>query len=196
MSSSTTPKKTAADQPAEQPAELLEKEVTAGSLSDAADIHYLTKDNARFHKTEGQMLSLTVGEETYPVVYVHCSFPHTNKRMYLSIRTVENKEIGMIHSLEDFTEETARLLEEQLQIRYFTPGISKVMNVKEEFGYFYWEAETTAGLCRFTVRSGGGSAKLVTPVRLLVTDVDGNRFVIPDMSKLTDKEYRMVEQCM
>ncbi len=96
----------------------------------------------------------------------------------------------MIHSLEDFPEETAQLLEEQLQIRYFTPEISKVVTVKEEFGYSYWEAETTAGLCRFTVRSGGGNAKLVTPVRLLVTDVDGNRFVIPDMNKLTDKEYR------
>jgi len=192
MSSSTTPKKTSAD----QPAGLLEKKVTASSLSDATDIHYLTKDNAKFHKTEGQMLSLTVGEVTHPVVYVHCSFPHTNKRMYLSVRTIENKEVGMIHRIEDFTEETARLLEEQLHIRYFTPEISKLINVKEEFGYFYWEAETSAGLCRFTVRNGGGSTKLVTPVRLLVTDVDGNRFVIPDMSKLTDKEYRMVELCM
>ncbi|WP_245585817.1 DUF1854 domain-containing protein [Paenibacillus pinihumi] len=192
MISSTTEKETAAA----KAMELLEEEVAAGSLSDAADIHYLTKDNARFHKTEGKMLAVTVGEETHPVVYVHCSFPHTNKPMYLSVRTVENKEIGMIHSLEDFPEETAQLLEEQLQIRYFTPEISKVVTVKEEFGYSYWEAETTAGLCRFTVRSGGGNAKLVTPVRLLVTDVDGNRFVIPDMNKLTDKEYRMVELCM
>ncbi|RXZ80428.1 DUF1854 domain-containing protein [Paenibacillaceae bacterium] len=171
-------------------------EITAGSLSDAADIHYLTKDNAEFRKTEGDMLSVTVGDELHPVVYVHCSFPHTNKRMYLSVRTAENKEIGMIHSLDDFPEAVAQLLEEQLQIRYFTPEIEQIIAVKEEFGYSYWEAETTAGLCRFTVRSGGGNAKLVTPVRLLVTDVDGNRFVIPDMNRLTDKEYRMVEMCM
>ncbi|BBI30873.1 DUF1854 domain-containing protein [Cohnella abietis] len=192
MNSSKTEKEVAAAQAAELP----EGEFTAGSLSDAADIHYLTKVNAKFDKTEGQMLSVTVGEETHPVVYVHCSFPHTNKRMYLSVRTVENKEIGMIRSLDDFTEETVQLLEEQLHIRYFTPEISKVISVKEEFGYSYWEAETTAGLCRFTVRGGGGHAKLVTPVLLLVTDVDGNRFVIPDMSKLTDREYRLVELCM
>lgn len=192
MSSSASQKKTT---PA-QDTELQEEKGVAGSLSDAAGIHYLTEDNATFHKTEGRMLSVTVGEKTHPVVYVHCSFPHTNRRMYLSIRTVENKEIGMIHSLEDFTEETAQLLEEQLQIRYFTPEISRLINVKEEFGYSYWEAETTGGLCRFTVRGGGGNAKLVTPDRLLVTDVDGNRFVIPNINKLTDKEYRMVELCM
>ncbi len=75
MISSTTEKETAAA----KAMELLEEEVAAGSLSDAADIHYLTKDNARFHKTEGKMLAVTVGEETHPVVYVHCSFPHTNK---------------------------------------------------------------------------------------------------------------------
>ncbi|MBJ6361134.1 DUF1854 domain-containing protein [Paenibacillus sp. GCM10012307] len=191
MISTTSEKETVASQAAEAV-----QEGTAGSLSDAADIYYLTKDNAEFSKTAGSMLSVTVGDQTHPVVYVHCSFPHTNKRMYLSVRTVENKEIGMIRSLEDFSEEIAQLLEEQLQIRYFTPEIKRVIAVKEEFGYSYWETETTAGLCRFTVRNGGGNAKLVTPNRLLVTDVDGNRFVIPDMNRLTDKEYRMVEICM
>ncbi|QHW34882.1 DUF1854 domain-containing protein [Paenibacillus rhizovicinus] len=165
-------------------------------LSDAANINYLTRSNAVFAKTAGQMLAVTVDGAEHPAVYVHCSFPHTNKRIYLSVRNIENKEIGMIRSLDDFPEETAKLLEEQVRIRYFAPEITKVLRVKEEFGYAYWETETTAGLCRFTVRGGGGNTKLITATRLLVTDVDGNRFVIPDLSSLSDKEYRMVEMCM
>lgn len=165
-------------------------------LSTAADLLYLTRANAQFFKTPGNMLAAKVQGELHPVVYVHCSFPHTGKRSYLSIRTAENKEIGIIQSLDDFPEDIVQLLEEQLQVRYFTPEISKVISVKEEFGYSYWEASTSAGLCRFTVRGGGGNAKLVTPSRLLVTDVDGNRFAIPDINKLTDKEYRMVEMSM
>lgn len=166
------------------------------ALSDAADIRYLTEQNTSFRKTEGGMLEITVDGDTHVPVYVHCSFPHTNRRSYVSLRTKENKEIGMIRSLDEFAKETALLLEEQLLIRYFSPEILRVVAVKEEFGYAYWETETTAGVCRFTVRNGGGNTKLVTPIRLLITDVDGNRFVIPDLNGLSDKEYRMVEMCM
>lgn len=169
---------------------------TATDLAEAAKIRFLTPQNASFRKTEGRMLNVTVDGEETPNVYVHCSFPHTDKRIYLSIRTFENKEIGMIRSLDDFPPETAALLEEQVQIRYFAPEIVKVIKIREEFGYSYWETETTSGICRFTVRSGGSNVKLVSETRLLVLDVDGNRFVIPDIDALSDKEYRMVEMCM
>ncbi|QHT60916.1 DUF1854 domain-containing protein [Paenibacillus lycopersici] len=165
-------------------------------LSDAANIKYLTPSNTVFTKTDGQMLNVKVDGEEHKAVYVHCSFPHTDRSIYLSVRTIDNKEIGMIRSLDDFPAETAALLGEQVLIRYFAPEITRVVRVKEEFGYAYWEAETTAGLCRFTVRGGGGNTKLITAARLLITDVDGNRFVIPDLGSLTDKEYRMVEMCM
>lgn len=165
-------------------------------LSDAAKIRYLTATNCVFVKTAGQMLSLTVDGEEHPVVYLHCSFPHTNRTVYISARTVENKEVGMIKSLDDFPQDTVKLLEEQIRIRYFAPEITKVVKIREEFGYSYWETETNSGFCRFTVRSGGGNVKLVTQNRLLISDVDGNRFVIPDLDALPDKEYRMVEMCM
>lgn len=165
-------------------------------LADAARLNYLTADNAQFRITAGNMLSVRVDGEEYPSVYVHCSFPHTNKRLYLSIRTIDNKEVGIIRSLDDLPEDTASLLEERIGIRYFAPEITRVVQVKEEFGYSYWEAETTSGYCRFTVRGGGGNVKLVAPDRLLISDVDGNRFVIANLSGLSDREYRMVEMCM
>lgn len=165
-------------------------------LSGAAMIHYLTPDNAVFTRTEGSMLSVRVKDEQHPVVYLHCSFPHTNKTIYISVRTIENKEIGMIKSLNDFPKDTAELLEEQTRIRYFSPVITKVSNIKEEFGYSYWETETSAGVCRFTVRSGGANVKWVSEQKLLIIDVDGNRFTIENMNRLSEKEYKMVEMCM
>lgn len=165
-------------------------------LAEAARIIYLTGSNAVFRLTEGLMLAVTVNGEEHPCVYVHCSFPHTNANAYLSIRNMDNKEIGIVRSLEDVDSETAQLLLNQLQLRYFAPRITRLLSVKEEFGYSYWEAETDSGICRFTVRGGGGQVKLVTPVRLLITDVDGNRFIIPDYTVLADKEFRMIETFM
>ncbi len=43
---------------------------------------------------------------------------------------------------------------------------------------------------------GKGNVTAVTAVKILITDVDGNRFIIKDLTALTDKEYRMVEMCM
>lgn len=160
---------------------------------EATGMTLLTRSNAVFHLTEGGMLAVSVNGEQHPCVYVHCSFPHTHRTSYLSIRNIDNKEIGMVRSLDDVDGATAKLLEKQIQIRYYAPSITKLLAVKEEFGYSYWEAETDAGTCRFTVRGGGGQVKPVTPVRLLITDVDGNRFIIPDYTALSDKEFRMIE---
>lgn len=165
-------------------------------LSDAAQIRYLTPANCMFYKTTGNMLAVKADEEEFPVVYLHCSFPHKNDRIYISVRTGDNKEVGMIQSIDDFPAETASLLEEQIRVRYYTPSITKVIKIREEFGYSYWETETTAGACRFTVRAGGTNVKPVTDCKLLITDVNGNRFVIEDVEQLSDKEYRMVEMCM
>ena len=49
----------------------------------------------------------------------------------------KDKEIGMIASLDDLPKSTARLLEDELNRRYFAPVIEKVLSVKEEFGYTY-----------------------------------------------------------
>lgn len=159
-------------------------------------VTYIQGDAAAFRKTDGGLLAFAIDGKEHEPVFVHAAFPHTMPRSYLSIVTKEGNELGVIASLDDVDRATAALLEEQLLLRYHTPVITKVVQVKEEFGYAYWEAETTAGLCRFTTRGNGISAKLVTEQRLLIQDVNGNRFVIPDIGELTDKEYRLVEMCM
>ena len=109
------------------------------------------------------------------------------------VTDADNKEIGMIRHLDDFSAEMAALIEVQRNIRYFTPEITEVINISEEFGYSYWEVDTTSGRCRFTVRNGSGSVRFAAENRLLIQDVDGNRFIIPQLDQLSDKEYRMVE---
>lgn len=139
------------------------------------------------------MLAARIEGKTHDSLFLHCSFPHTDKRIYISVRTADHKETGIIRSLDDFSEETAALLESFIQLRYFAPKIHKVLKITEEFGYSYWETETDAGHYRFTVRSGGGNVKLVTENKVMITDVDGNRFMIEDIEQLSEKEYRMIE---
>ncbi|MBS4201146.1 DUF1854 domain-containing protein [Bacillus sp. FJAT-49732] len=169
---------------------------TKSDLAEAAKMKYLTRDNAVFLETEGHMLTVHVDGEVHPAVYLHCSFPHKNNRIFISVRTGENEEIGMIESLDEFQSDTVTLLEEHINLRYFAPEITTINKINEEFGYSYWDTETSSGNCYFTVRSGRGNVTAVTANRVLITDVDGNRFIIKDLNALTEKEYRMVEMLM
>lgn len=162
-------------------------------LAQAAQINYLTPENTRFTETKGKMLDCVVDGKHYSSVFLHCSFPHTDRQIFVSVRTLKNKEIGMIKRVTEFPKETVELLEHHIRLRYFSPEISTINRIKEEFGYSYWDVETSAGRCYFTVRNGRGNVAMITDEQALIADVDGNRFLIKDIHQLTDKEYRMVE---
>lgn len=170
------------------------------SVEDLIAIKPLTEKNAVFSRTGGGFVQLRLtlpdGEEkTYPRVAVHRCFPHSDPDRYISIREPEGdgREIGLIEDLCALSEETQKMLREQMDLRYFSPKITRVHSIKEEYGYSYWDVETDRGACRFTVRMGGGSVYPIGPNRYLVTDLDGNRFEIPDLYKLTPREIKQLD---
>ena len=65
--------------------------------------------------------------------------------------------------------------------------------MKEEFGYSYWLVDTDAGARRFTVQSGKNNVTVVDERRLLIVDVDGNRFTLADYGRLERSVLRILE---
>ncbi len=158
-------------------------------------IRYLNKDNAVFKKTEGGFLSLKTEGEYYPRVQIVRMFPFMNTTELLSVRTTDerSKEIGIVEKLTDVTEETASLLEEQMNMHYFTPVITRILNIKDEYGYAYFHVETNHGPCRFTIQMGGNAVVHLSETRILIMDIDENRFEIPDIMKLTAGERKKLD---
>ena len=85
------------------------------------------------------------------------------------------------------------MLEEQLTLRYFTPIIQKINKIKDEYGFAYWNVVTDHGECNFTIRMGGNSVIHLSETRILIMDIDENRFEIPDVSQLTVAERRKLD---
>lgn len=163
-------------------------------------LRYITKDNAVFARTAGGFVSLDLNEsiapEHYDRIRVVRSFPFTDRNKYISIRTIDekSKEIGMIKDLEkDVTPETRKMLEEQMDIRYFTPVIKKINSIKDEYGHAYFDVETDQGPCKFVIYMNSSSVVNLSDVRLLISDLDGNRFEIPDYTKLSARELKMLD---
>lgn len=169
-------------------------------VEDIIAVRSITKDNSAFSRTDGGFVSLKfTGEngkaKVYNRVAVHRCFPHSDPAHYISIREPEGdgREIGLIEDLSRLSDDTRAMLEEQMSLRYFAPKIVKIRHIREEYGYSYWDVITDKGACRFTVRMGGGSVYSIGKNRYLINDLDGNRFEIPDLYKLTAREIKMLD---
>ncbi len=158
-------------------------------------LRYLNRENAVFEKTEGGFLSLSYDGQTWDRVQVIRLFPFTEPEKFISIRTVEerSREIGVIASLKDVDKKTGKMLLEQLDLHYFTPVIEKILDIKDEYGYAYFHVMTDRGECRFTINMGSNAVVRLSDSRLLITDLDENRFEIRDVFALTQKEQRKLD---
>ncbi len=163
----------------------------------------LTPENARFLKSRGGMISLELdgpeGHEVFERVIVLRSFPVTAPDEFLSVREPSTRkkgrgaELGMIRRLSDFDADTQALINAEMDLRYFTPEIKKILSVKDKFGYSYWEAETTAGKVSFILNNPFSNIRVLEDQRIYISDMDGNSFVIPDPRKLDRASYRRIE---
>jgi hypothetical protein len=169
-----------------------ESEASEG-LAEYVEVKYLTPENASFYRTPGGVLTLEIGTNKYPRVNLHRAFPFTLGDKYISVRDAKGKEVGIVKDIVDFPPETAGLLKEELERRYFTPRISRITSVKSEFGYSYWEVETDRGPRRFNIKGLSDSIIPLSDVRLLIMDIDGNRFEIEDVRKLDRRSQKHIE---
>lgn len=158
-------------------------------------VRYLNDENAKFERTGTGFLSLRVGEEFYPRVQVVRMFPFSDKNQFISIRTAEerSKEIGIVENMGAVSKETADMLDEQLTLHYFTPVIKKINKIKDEYGFAYWNVVTDHGECNFTIRMGGNSIVHLSDTRILIMDIDENRFEIPDVNALSANERKRLD---
>ena len=172
-----------------------DEEKMKAESADLLELRYLTKENAKFERTPGGFVKLTYKGETYDRVSVYRTFPVTMPEEFISIREANEKarEIGVIEKLSDLDPEQAKMLKEQLDLRYFTPEITKIYDIKTEYGYGYFHVMTTYGECRFTIHNGGSSVTSLTDTRVVINDLDGNRFEVPDIMKLTVAERKKLD---
>ncbi len=159
------------------------------------EMRFLNGENAQFTRTEGGFLSLKTKDKEYDRVGVYLTFPLTNPEEFISIREADEKakEIGIVEKLSALSKDQQEMLREQIKLRYFMPVITKVLDVKDEYGYAYWSVMTTFGACRFTTQMSGDAVVSLSDSRFLVTDIDGNRYEIPDFYQLGVMERKKLD---
>lgn len=175
--------------------EEFDEEALKREAEEVLQIRFLTRENAEFSRTAGGFLALKTEEKEYERVGVYLTFPLTNAEEFISIRETDEKakEIGMIRDLKELGKDVQEMVREQIRLRYFMPIIRKVMDVKDEYGYAYWHVMTDFGVCRFTTHMGGDAVVNISGARYQITDIDGNRYELPDLYALTVMERKKLD---
>ena len=120
------------------------------------------------------------------------AFPVSDPDRYIGFLDGEGKDIGIVADPSRMDAESRAILVEEMELRYFVPAVQKVLSVKEEFGSVYWDVETSRGRKEIVVRNLKDSTLELPGGRVIITDVDGNRFEFPDIAKLDANSFGIV----
>jgi hypothetical protein len=154
------------------------------SLAEAARLRVIDAGAVKFSKA-GARLDMTLeGDTTYEKVTIRRAFPLTVPTGYHSVRGADNKEIGMLCGIEKLDAESRRLLDLELARRYMVAIVRKIVKVTERFGTVDWHVETDRGPCCFTTRDLRATVIRVGTSHYLLSDVENNRFEVPDLDAL------------
>ncbi len=161
----------------------------------------LTPHNAVFSQC-GDCPGLTVKEKItahltvemrYTRVHLRRAFPTEEPLRYISVADKEEKEIGMIMDVSTFPKAQRQILQAELAHRYFMPKILSVDNLTDRFGHTIFSVKTDIGPLQFTVRDVYRNLFRLPTGNVILTDVDGNRYEIPNPAALDKKSYKRIE---
>lgn len=166
------------------------------------DLILLDPSTVRLFHTGGSIVRLELSDpqigpaRTYLRVSIARGFPLSDPDRYFGLRDGADKDIGMLAALEGLDAESRAIVEEELTRRYFLPKVLRVKDIKDEFGFTSFDVETDKGPRAFVVRHLRESVQSLSPTRVLVTDVDGNRWEFPDVRALDEKSYAVMQRVL
>lgn len=118
---------------------------------------------------------------------------------YISIADTENKEIGILRDVAALPEGQRAIVERELDNRYYSPQVLEVVRVQDKLGYVYMEMRLQNKQGRqydksCAIKDVSRNIRTLPDNRVLIFDVDGNRYVVPNLTQLSKKSLRMLDQ--
>lgn len=162
------------------------------SVTEAGELRVLDPRALAFSR-HGARLRLTIeNDRSFPAVTVHRAFPLSRPHRYYSVRDSAANEIGVLPDPAELGEENRRLVEQDLRRRYMTSVIARVTAAKDRFGTVEWRVVTDRGPCTFTTRELRENVLNSRPGHYIITDVEGNRFEVPDLARLDRRSQELL----
>lgn len=120
------------------------------------------------------------------------AFPLTLNQ-YVSILDSKDKEFCLIENPDELDEESRSILFAALEDYYRVYRIRSVRAYRNEWRTSFWTVETDHGIREFVMRWELDSVLLPSEYEILIIDIDGNRFHIPDYRALDEDSKQIFD---
>lgn len=159
-------------------------------------IHMLTPDELYVYRGEGGVLQGVIAGKTYQELLIYLAFPMSYTDGYVSVRTKEGDELGVVRDLAALDRDSAAVMKEEIELRYFLPRVTTIVSIKQRSDRWFWELETNLGSIRIMMRNLHEHIHFPGGDRILLSDLDGRRCDIENWKLLDAHSQRMLRDIL
>jgi len=147
-----------------------------------------------FHSPKDRLRLTIDDKQSYVTVKPTWAAPLSHPKKYLALLNGKGEEIITITDpAKDLTSDSFQAVSIEIDKRYLTAVVKSIYSAKPEFGATYWHVESNRGTRDFVTQSLQENAQWLSPTHLLLIDVDGNRFEIPDTELLDERSREILD---
>lgn len=157
------------------------------------ELRYLDPGDVRVWRGEDGRVYCTIANNLTVLTPMFMrSHPLSDLERYVSIRGVEpkersiamGKEFGLLRNWHRLDPDSHAIVEAELDRRYLHAKVFAILSVRDYSGVQVCEFDTDRGLREVTLRDVRDNVVYLGQSRILITDAEGNRYDIEDVSNL------------
>ena len=148
----------------------------------------------RLFREPAWRLRMTIeGDRSYLYVKIVLAAPLSEPDRYMCFLDAKDEVICMVDDIHALTVENQAIIREELALRYLTSRVERVHSIRQEYGVSYWDVSTNRGRREFVAKNVAEDARWLGDRRLMILDVDGNRFEVTDFCAMDKKSVGLIE---
>ncbi|MCL2528241.1 MAG: DUF1854 domain-containing protein [Defluviitaleaceae bacterium] len=168
------------------------------SIKDQMDLGIMDLSQAEFYVADGGFAGLKYKGQDYKHIVLRRIMPIDQPMHYISVADYDNKEIGILKAVADLEGTQREIVERELDNRYYSPQVLDIMSVRDKLGYVYMEMKLRNKQGKeydksCAIKDVSRNIRMLTDNSVIIFDVDGNRYVVPDLGALNKQSLRRLD---
>jgi len=156
-------------------------------------MEFTSPNKLRFYRNPQGFLALELDGKKYLRVQLRRAMPFSDPTRYVCVTDMDDNELAVIEDIAALADWQQELVCAELDLRYYYPVVTEIKDIKEKLGTYYFEICIGGYEKNAAIKDIGKNLRMLDGKTVILTDVDGNRFLIPDVYATKRKVLRRLE---
>lgn len=157
-----------------------------------SSFEYMKAEEVALSINESGFCQMKYGAQQFKRVELLRAYPLSEPYKYISVEDTAHREIGIIEDISLLDKESQKVAREVLDRRYFTPEITRFIEINMKPGTTYFDCEFGDRKKSFVVKDVSHNVFYISENVARINDADGNRYVV-NLGSLDKKSRKKIE---